>query len=474
MRVFLVLLKINSNCQWHVGLSYISAVLKKGGHDVELFELENFHEQNHFLLERIKEFRPGVIGISSNSHQFKYVDILAKEIKDCVSVPIFLGGVHTTLNPENIKELKYVDGVCIGEGEEAFLELVNAINNKRNLTDIKNFWIKHGGEVIKNTSRPLIENLNFLPFPDRSIFNYFKEKKTKKVPRFIFSRGCPFDCAYCCNHAIKKVYKDLGKYVRFRTVNMAIAEIEAELQKYNFSHFKLDDDTFSLNKSWLKEFCNTIAIKNWNLTFECNVRPGTIDAEAMNALKKGGCTLVKIGIETGNEALRKEVLNRKFSNQDIIKTFKIAKENGIKTFSFNMIGIPGENRTTIKETIDLNAKIKPDFMQVTIFYPYRGTVLGDECFRKGYVERFSEDSYMEKSSLKLPGISRHLIEKSAKNFKFKVYWHYDKKKALKEAILIVKMFILSNFVLCFVFKKARILVKNIKKIRLTLIRKMIK
>jgi len=463
MRVLFVLLKINSDCQWHVGLSYISAMLKKAGHQVELFELGNIQEQKQLFLEKIKNFNPGVIGISANSHQFQYVEEVAGLIKSCSSAPIFLGGLHTTLNPELIGELKSITGICVGEGEESFLELVETITAGKDIKNIKNFWIKEGDSVFKNSNRSLVEDLDFLPSPDRTIFNYFKNTKTKKTPRFIFSRGCPFDCTYCCNHAIKKVYKDLGKYVRFRSVKLAIAEIEAELQKYNFSHFKLDDDTFSLNKDWLKEFCETIKAKNWNLTFECNIRPGTIDEEGMKALKKGGCILVKIGVETGNESLRKNVLNRRFTNEDIIKTFKMAKDNGIKTFSFNMVGVPGETLQTIKETIDLNAKIKPDFMQVTIFFPYRGTVLGDMCFEKGYVDGHLEDSYMEKSSLRLPGISRRQIEWAAKSFKFRVYWQYDKKKAWKELILKIKLFILSNHILHLIIRKVYNLAKTSQK-----------
>lgn len=465
MRVFFVLLKINSDCQWHVGLSYLSAMLKKGGHEVELFELGNLCEQKQLFLEKIKKFNPGVIGISANSHQFQYVEEVSYLIKSCVAAPMFLGGLHATLNSDIIVELKNIEGICVGEGEEAFLELVENISAGKDFKNVRNFWMREGSEIFKNSSRPLVENLDFLPFPDRSIFNYFKNEKTKKTPRFIFSRGCPFDCTYCCNHAIKKVYKDLGRYVRFRSVKLAIAEIEAELQKYIFSHFKLDDDTFSLNKDWMKEFCETLAAKNWNLTFECNIRPGTIDDEGMKALKKGGCVLVKIGVETGNESLRKNVLNRRFSNEDIIKTFKMAKENGIKTFSFNMIGVPGETRQTIKETIDLNAEIKPDFMQVTIFFPYHGTVLGDLCFQKGYVDEHLEDSYMEKSSLRLPGISRRTIERAAKSFKFRVYWRYDKKKVWKEIIFIAKMFILSNPALHLIIRKTYNLVKFSKKIK---------
>lgn len=453
MHILFVLLKINSDCQWHVGLAYISAKLKKAGHEVKLFELGNIKEQEQLFLAKIKKFNPGIIGISANSHQFQYVEEVSRMIKSCTAAPIFLGGLHVTLNPDVITELKNIKGICIGEGEEAFLELVETLAAGKNIKNVRNFWIKEEGEVFKNITRPLVENLDLLPYPDRAIFNYFKDPKTKKTPRFIFSRGCPFDCTYCCNHAIKKIYKGLGRYVRFRSVKLALAEIEAERQKYDFSHFKLDDDTFSLNKDWLKEFCKALAAKNWGLTFECNIRPGTIDEEAMRALKKAGCVLVKIGVETGSESLRKDILNRRFSNEDIVKTFEMAKEVGIKTYSFNMVGIPGETRQTIKETIDLNRKIQPDFMQVTIFFPYRGTILGDLCFQKGYIDQQLADTYMEKSSLRLSSISQRAIEWAARTFKFRVYWAYDKKKAWQELVFRARMFILSNRVLHAIARK---------------------
>lgn len=297
--------------------------------------------------------------------------------------------------------------------------------------------------MIKNNPRHLTDDLDSLPMPDRSIFKYFLDGG-RKVPRFIFSRGCPFECTYCCNHAFKRIYRNLGQYVRWRSVDLALAEIEEARKKYSFDHFKLDDDTFSLNKAWLKEFCEKLSAKNWGLTFECNVRPGTLDEESTRLLKKAGCVMVKIGVETGSQDLRRRVLNRHFSNEDVIKTFALAKQYGLKTFSFNMIGIPDETPQSIKETIDLNRKIKPDFMQVTAFYPYLGTVLGDLCQSEGYIGGDSEDSYMEKSILTLPSISQKEIEEAVKNFKFNVYRFYNKKRALREKYLEVKKAVLAD------------------------------
>ncbi len=445
MKVLLILLKIKSDCQWHVGLAYISAVLKKSGHSVELFELSNYERELPLLFEQMRQFKPGIIGISSNSHQFVYAKKLVVDIKNNFNTPVFIGGVQTILKPEVIEDVIGLDGVCIGEGESAFLDMVDKIQTNHDHSNVKNFWFRDdAGNVIKNEVGCLVENLDMFPYPDRSIFKYFKEKREKIVPRFIFSRGCPFECSYCCNHAFKQKYTGLGKYVRWRSVDRAIEEIRLERGKYNFNYFKLDDDTFSLNKSWMREFCEKIVATGWGLTFECNVRPGTIDEEGMKILKVGGCVMIKIGIESGDENLRKNILNRHFINGDIIKIFELAKKYGIKTFSFNIIGVPNETLETVKATIDLNRQIKPDFMQVTAFYPYPDTILGKLCIEKGYIEKESEDSYMEKSILKLPTISSQEIENAIKNFKFKVYLPYDKRKALREKWYQMKGYIIKQ------------------------------
>lgn len=446
MKVLLILPKINSGCQWNVGLACISAVLKKNGHNVELFEMRNYPKDIAVLFGVIQKYNPGVIGITANSHQFHYAKLIARDVKRNFSIPVFIGGVHTILKPQSIEEEDSIDGVCIGEGEFQFLELVNRIESGKPYLDIENFWLRSGKKIIRNKLKPLIGNLDFLPFPDRSIFSYFYNKGVK-TPRFIFSRGCPFECTYCCNHAFKKIYKGLGQYMRWRSIDLVLDEIENTRKRYNFDYFKLDDDTFSLNKAWMREFCKRISAKNWGLTFECNIRPGTVNKDDMKFLKEAGCKMIKIGIESGDPNLRKQILNRNFSNEDIIKTFDLAKKFGIKTFSFNIIGAPGETPETVRETVNLNKKIQPDFMQVTAFYPYPMTVLGDLCFKKGYIDKDYEYSYMEKTILKLPTISKGEIENSVKNFKFNVYWSYNKRMALLEKWLQAKKFIIRHPIL---------------------------
>jgi len=460
MKILFIIPEIGSQAKWLVGVSFLSAVLKKAGHQVELLEIEDKKEINQ-INSFIKSYQPEVIGLSANSHQYVYAVEIAKRIKSEFDIAIFLGGVHATIRPEEVIKEESFDGVCIGEAEDSLLELVGRIERKQDYTDVSNFWFKRQGKVIKNKIGSLLIDLDQLPFPDYSIFKYFKDVGQKKItPRFIFSRGCPFNCTYCCNHVFKKIYSGQGQYLRFMSVDWAIEQIRDFKNKYNFRHFKIDDDTFSLNKNWVLEFCHKYS-KEFNMSFECNVRIGAVDRETLIVLKEAGCNLIKIGLETGNEKLRKKILGRNISNNQVTELFNLAKEIDILTFSFNMIGIPGETKKTIQETINLNAKIKPDFMQVTAFYPYPETLLGQKCIEQGLIAKDHIDSYMDESVLELPGLSSNQIKKAVRNFAYNVYKQYNFKKAVKEKIEQIKEFIISTPLL---YKTGRPIYRLIKKI----------
>jgi len=460
MKILFIAPKIGSQAKWLVGVAFLSAVLKKAGHEVELLEIEDKKEINQ-INSFVQSYQPQIIGLSANSHQYFYAIEIAKKIKSQFNILVFLGGVHATIRPEEVVREEIFDGICVGEAEDSLLELVSRIEQKEDYTNISNFWFKRKNQIIKNNIAPLLIDLDQLPFPDYSIFKYFKEAGQEEIsPRFIFSRGCPFNCTYCCNHVFKKIYSGQGQYLRFMSVDRAIEQIRNFKKEYNFKHFKIDDDTFSLNKDWVLEFCDKYS-KEFDMSFECNVRIGSVDEETLMAFKKAGCNLIKVGLETGNQDLRKEVLGRSISDREVIELFDLAKKVGIKTFSFNMIGIPGETKETIKETIDLNAKIQPDFMQVTAFYPYPGTLLGQKCIEQGLIAKDHIDCYMDESVLELPGLSSSQIKKEVRNFTYNVYRQYDSKKAFKEKIRQIKGFIIST---PFLYRVSRPIYRLIKKI----------
>jgi len=396
------------------GIAYLSAVLKKAGHQTNLIHLTKEVAVQDFQ-EKIKTLKPDLIGFSVTSHMFPFLQKYTAAAKEITAVPIICGGAHPTLCPEEVLADKNIDMICRGEGELALLELCQKMEKKKPIKDIKNIWVKKNGKIYKNIIRPVIVDLNLLPFPDREIFDYSNLNLEKKgVATFMFSRGCPFQCAFCCEYTFRKLYPNPQNYVRFRSPKLTIAEIKETIKKYPFIKFiRFDDDLLFVNKKWVKEFVEMYK-KEIGLPFSADMRVDMASEEFFSLLKETGAHLFRFGVESGNNYILKEVLNKGITVTQIKKAFKLAKEKGIKTQAYNMVGVPYEGPKEILDTIKLNAQIEPDISVVSIFYPYRGTRLYKICLEKGFFKEEKNQkipkNYYSYSVLTLPTIRREQIE----------------------------------------------------------------
>lgn len=387
----------------HQGIASISAVLKSNGHNVSLIHVTTEKTKQQFL-ELVNRTKPDLICFSSTSYQFRFVKLYADWIKQNLNIPILCGGVHATLSPHEVINDANIDMVCIGEGEYPLLDILNRLEKGEPINNIENIWTKDNGKIITNEIRPLISDLDELPMPDYELFDYETILKNMNGKYTIMAgRGCPFDCTYCCNHALKRIYENKGAYVRLRTVDNVLQQIRQHSQKYNIKTICFGDDTFTLNKTWVHNFCKEYP-KQFNFKFECNARVDTIDEQTLQLLKSAGCYKIKFGIEVGNETYRKEILHRNISNSDIINTFKTAHDLGLKTQSYNMIGLPNETEQLIQQTINLNKKILPDYIAFYVFNPYTNTELWQVCKKEGFLSnrnsnRFSPEYILNQDSL---------------------------------------------------------------------------
>lgn len=400
-----------------MGIASMSACLKANGHTTSLHHVIN-ENRDQELINLVKSEHPDIIAFSSTTNQYPYVKHMCHLLKKQFDLPIIVGGIHATLSPESVISDKNIDIVCIGEGEYPLLDLANNLEAGKGIDSIPNLWIKKEEDVIKNPPRPLIQDLDDLPLHDFDLFDYERVlKRNRRVASFITGRGCPFVCSYCCNHALKRLYKNKGHYVRYRSADRVLEEIEYVTEKYKVRSINFDDDSFTLSKKWISEFCEKYPQK-FDLEFECNIRVGTIDIDTLSELRTAGCRKIHIGVECGNESFRRNVLKRDMTNKQIIDVFKDASETGIKTTSFEMFGFPFETREIVEETIAFNKQISPSEIQFSIFYPYPGTDLHNLCEKRGYLRHTSFDSYFETSStLKLPNLSEQDIKK--------YYWQFN-------------------------------------------------
>lgn len=372
-----------------MGIMSLSAILKQKGHQAELLKTQNLNLKQ--IIEKVKELSPDIFAYSIMTGEHNYFLDLNQKLKKKFKAFSIFGGPHPTFYPEMIYK-NGVDSVCLGEGEGALLELVENLENKKAIDRIKNLWIKNGNKIVKNPTRPLIENLDSLPFPDREIIYKsspeFKEYKSK----FFFSgRGCPYQCTYCFNHKYNEIYKNKGKIVRFRSVDNFIREILEVKKKYPFEFAFIDDDTFLLKpQKWLEEFA--VKMKKTKIRFSCNVRVDLINEEIVYLLKKAGCYAVWFGIECGNDEIRKDLLKRYMTQEQILKTCKLFKKYSIKIATQNLIALPVENPLKIDlETLDLNIKCRPNYAWSSILYPYPGTPICEYAVKNGFFKKKNWD-----------------------------------------------------------------------------------
>ncbi|MBI5199053.1 MAG: B12-binding domain-containing radical SAM protein, partial [Nitrospirae bacterium] len=388
---------------YHFGLGILSAVLKEKGHETSLYYMYDKFDTAP-LMEKINDFKPSLIAATSDSSQFRYIQRIFKEVMP-FGVFTICGGPHVSLYPRALEETDGLSAICIGEGEGAILELVDALENGKDYREIKNLWIKSDGNVIRNMQRPFVEDLDSLPFCDREVFNYqsvIDSDYDRAV--FMLSRGCPYRCTYCSNHALRVLQE--GRYVRFRGVENAIAEIKSVLSRYSAKSIFLADDVFTLKRDFVKEFCERYK-KEIGLPFEVTTRVESASEDMFQWLKDAGCIRVAMGIESGNEWLREKILNRKMSNEQIIMAFRLAREAGLKTKSYNIVGFPNETEEMFEDTVKLNAEVSPDSHVCYIFNPYPGTSLYEYCKEKGFFNENLKDEFVSRTDtpLNLPTFS---------------------------------------------------------------------
>lgn len=397
------------------GVGSIASVLKENKHNVDIFAFSDWEDLKS-LEKRIVKFKPHVIGFTAFASTFNAIKVISKDIKKKFpEVFIICGGPHIVINPKSFNKAPSLDAICTGEGEYTLLELIRKIKNKEDFSNVRGLWYRKNNKIYKNPPRGIITDLDKLPIADREIFfkegilykdgGIFVKGSKKRGIEFIFSRGCPFECTYCSNHALKKTYG--SGYVRLKSPNRAIKEIKYTVKNYRHDFFIFHDDIFTLNHKWLDLFLKKYS--KFKIPFYCNVRVETCSKNLFRKLKMAGCVGVLIGLESGDEWLRKNILNRQMSNKQIINAFKWAKEVGLETGSFVMIGFPHESPKRFLNTVELLNQIQLNRYLLYIFHPYPGTKLYDLCvkeklFRKIVIGK----NFRERTDtiLKIPTFSR--------------------------------------------------------------------
>lgn len=381
----------------NLGIEYLSAVLKESGHEVGLIidpclffnpyhripYLNRIFSYRNIIKEKIIRFAPDLICFSVMTDTYQWGLALATEIKNYSSASVVFGGIHPTLAPELVIQQPCVDYVCVGESEETLLELAGHLGDRQYCRYIQGLWSKDEGLVMSNHLRPLINDLDCLPMPDKDI--YYRAAPIYRKEYFTMTgRGCVYACAFCCNQALRKMYGDNS--VRRRSVDHCIRELIVNKRKYRFKFVWFMDDNFTFDLKWLSEFSLQYH-KYVGVPFFCYSHPSDMSKEAAMLLKEAGCKEVGIGVES-IEKKTGMILNRLNDRGLVYSSLRETNKNNMVSITENILGLPGEDENTIFELVDFYTKNTPGLIVFSWLKVFPGTALFETLLTEG---RFSPD-----------------------------------------------------------------------------------
>lgn len=366
------------------GLGSISAVLKADGHRVMQFVYSRAADDPSPL----RSFQPDLVYVYLTTNQFGLFAHLSDTLFTRLGSSVYVGGPHPSAAPEDLLLLSGVAGVCLGEGENTARAIAAEHAAFRNFETVPNLWFKNGDQIVRNPVGDFVQDLDTLPFPDRTVFPYadMLRSPASRVMGFEFlaTRGCVYGCRYCINPHWRKLH---GKgCVRRRSVDHFLAEMHAVKDAFSYQGvIGIHDDIFTLDLAWLREFTHRYP-REIGLPFWCNAHVSELNEEIISALKDAGCMRLHMGIECGNETMRAKVLNKHLANGDILDKIRLLKKHHIKSVTTFMIGLPDETEDNIKESIALCRAMAPDWVLLSVFCPYPGTALYTELLAKSRVQ----------------------------------------------------------------------------------------
>ncbi|MGR3319485.1 MAG: B12-binding domain-containing radical SAM protein [Candidatus Anammoxibacter sp.] len=368
------------------GIAYLVPIIKENLFGVSLLNITNDISCDEFR-DQIKLLNPSIVGFSFTSLHTKHLIKYSKAIEGLPNVLQIAGGVGATLDHERIMPKAAIDGFVVGEGEIPIGNLLKSINNGIDIYNTDGFYWKRDGHAAKRGASTFVNDLNELSLPDYSVFD--RDLVVYGTPlniNIMLSRGCPYKCTYCSNSALRSVYPESNGYFRLNSVDHSIKLVEKLVNEYPEAAFvTFEDDLLIAKKDWFISFANEYH-KRIGLPYRVNIRTECINDDIVKVLKESGCVIGHLGLESGNEDLRKKLLNRRHTNESLIEKTGMVKKAGIKLFTFNVVGLPFETKENMLETLDLNKKVKADSGQCTFYYPFPGTELYETCKSKGLLK----------------------------------------------------------------------------------------
>lgn len=371
-----------------LGIGYIASFLRKEGLDVDLFIQSPERDFRMELVEKLKTFKPDVIGIGSMTPAYPYAVEMARIIRSHTDTPIVIGGPHATASGEDIlKECAEIDFAIFGEGELSCLELCKTLGQTtKQFENIQGLIWRENGTIRHNSPRPVIDNVEAIPFPARDLvdMSFFSPHSHMSIGKsrsttMLSSRGCPSHCVFCDSHIT------MGRKHRGYSAEYVVSEIEYLMKDYGIEFVVIQDDTFTADMPRVVDICNLIIKKKLNIEWNCYSRAFEMRRDIARLMHEAGCKIVFFGIESGNEEIFKS-LKKGGSLESVKRAVAVCNEVGMRTMGSFIVGHVGETIETYWDTVRYSHELNPTIAMFFPLIPFPGTEVWREEFKPSSIE----------------------------------------------------------------------------------------
>ena len=354
------------------GIMSLIPHLEKEGWKVHLLLTRNTGR----MVREIRRLKPEWLAFSvTTGYHHKALQMAGDAKQAFPRLKTIFGGPHVTYFPE-IANHPAVDAAVRGECDREFPDIIDGLRNDSPLETLPNL-VRPGSPPTCNPLANLESDLDSLPLPDRDHYYRYPLFSNSPYKAFMVSRGCPYDCAFCFNHKLRTMYRGKGRFLRLRSPESVVEEGLRVKRRWGMKLASFEDDLLTYDIDWLTRFV-TAGKARVDVPYNLNATARDLtDPSLVRLLKETGAWCVAFGIETGDEKLRRKVLHKPLTDDDIRRAAGLLNENKLLFHTYNMFGLPGEGVPEALKTIRLNREIGTTLARYTLFQPYPGTTLGD-------------------------------------------------------------------------------------------------
>lgn len=413
-------------------LMYLAAIAQKAGCECKIKDYSiNAEGMNDFKRD-LTEFEPDILVINAATPTLDTdlaVCEAAKQVLPNV-LTIAKGAYFLTENVSVLERFPALDLIVRGEPEITFKEIIS----KKPFSEILGLTYRQDGVARNNAQRPFIDNLDSLPFPARDLVDmnlYTRPDNNQKQAVIKVSRGCPFHCFFCLATPVS------GKKVRMRSIDNIIAEIRECKEKYGVKNFLFWSDIFDIDRNWTIELCEHLINEKLNIVWSANTRADTADFELAKLMRKSGCGLVSIGIESGSQYML-DKMGKKTTIAQIETTVKAFRKAGIKVYGYFVLGLPWETEETAQTTIKFARKLDLNYANFYTATVFPGSRFWDYALENKLFD--GDEKY--KSAYYYPSVRTHNLDKERV---FALHKEAVKKFYLRPSFILKTLFSIRSF-----------------------------